>query len=347
MNPIVSNSRRADEPVISNPGPAARRVLVVCGGRLGDFMASLGAIKAIRRFHPRARVILLTDPAYVAFAQKCPFVDAVQEVGALEGPKEQRELGLRLASERFDMVYDLEGPAEGSPLNTALRAFKPRPAWNGPADAVTPEGAARDVLSRLQRQLQAAGVEASEVDFDWIRPANGDPPRLRPAYFGLNGPFALIAPGSAPERAHERWPAASYGKLARAIAEHGVTPVIIGAKAEADLVPVILRECREAINLVTRTDLFQLACLAQGASFGVGNVSGPMAVVLLAGRPAVVICKSGGGAGLPDWSQRHDLVRVHASDIAQIPVHRERPGATGVLDLIDAIGGFPSPPVAA
>ena len=44
-----------------NPGEDARKVLIKLGA-LGDFVLAMGAMKAVREFHPSARITLLTTP---------------------------------------------------------------------------------------------------------------------------------------------------------------------------------------------------------------------------------------------------------------------------------------------
>ena len=51
-----------------NPGASAKEVLVIKLSALGDFMLALGAMKAVRDFHPSARITLLTTPPFEDFA---------------------------------------------------------------------------------------------------------------------------------------------------------------------------------------------------------------------------------------------------------------------------------------
>ena len=47
-----------------NPGASAKEVLVIKLSALGDFVLALGAMKAVREFHPSARITLLTTPFF-------------------------------------------------------------------------------------------------------------------------------------------------------------------------------------------------------------------------------------------------------------------------------------------
>ena len=57
---MTSERKRSASPV--NPGAKAKEVLIIKLSALGDFVLSLGAMRAVRDFHPSARITLLTTP---------------------------------------------------------------------------------------------------------------------------------------------------------------------------------------------------------------------------------------------------------------------------------------------
>src|SRR5580692_4766154 len=60
--------------------------------------------------------------------------------------------------------------------------------------------------------------------------------------------FFLLIPGSSPRHPAKRWPARSYGKLARRLFEAtGTLPVIIGARGEEPIAAEICATCAVAI----------------------------------------------------------------------------------------------------
>ena len=124
---------------------------------------------------------------------------------------------------------------------------------------------------------------------DWVRPAFRDPPRFQPAFFGLNGPYALMIPGSSAEHPEKRWPVERFVKIAKWLADGGITPVVLGGKDEGDIGAQIIRKEPRAKNLVGRTDLFQLATLAQRAELAIGGDTGPMHLAAAARTPGVCL----------------------------------------------------------
>jgi ADP-heptose:LPS heptosyltransferase len=124
---------------------------------------------------------------------------------------------------------------------------------------------------------------------EWVRPAFRDPPRFQPAFFGLNGKYALLIPGSSAEHPEKRWPVERFVKLSNWLADGGITPVVLGGKDEGDIGAQIIRKEPRAKNLVGRTDLFQLATLAQRAEIAIGGDTGPMHLAAAARTPGVCL----------------------------------------------------------
>jgi ADP-heptose:LPS heptosyltransferase len=270
---------------------------------LGDFVLSLGAMRAIRQAHPKARITLLTTPPFEALAKATGFFQKIETDGRPEGVKATRELLKRIRADRYELVYDLQTSGRTANYFKALNLpFRSPPLWSGHAKGAAFEHAdpARGdmhSIDRLAAQLDVAGIGPGEFDGEWppmpdmsfVREAFGDKPSLLPQYFSINGPYALFIPGASAHRAAKRWPTERFAELATKVADTGVTPVIIGGKAESDIARTILRHEPRTKNLVTRTSLFQIVSLAERALFAVGNDTGPMHMAALSGCPGVAL----------------------------------------------------------
>jgi len=286
-----------------NPGKEARKVLVIKLSALGDFVLALGAMKAVREHHPSARITLLTTPFFKEFAELCPYVDDVETDGRPDSVKGTAALIQRLRRADYDIVYDFQTSGRTRNYFTALNRTGKPPLWSGHHEkaAFFHDNADRGSMhsvDRLAEQLEVAGVapggrwlgtSAPKPDLSWVRPKLRDAPRLQPAYFAVEAPYMLLIPGASEHREAKRWPAENFAGLARRIADAGVTPVIIGGKAEGPLAHDIVRKEPRAKSLVTRTDLFQIVGLAEKALFVVGNDTGPMHMAAIAGAPGVAL----------------------------------------------------------
>jgi ADP-heptose:LPS heptosyltransferase len=259
-------------------------VLVVKLGAFGNIILSLAAFAAIRQHHAGARISVLTSRTYADWLRTFPYFDEV-----LVDPRPRwwdlpalRRLGRTLADGRFGRVYDLQTSARSSRY-FHLFPVKYRPAWSGIAFgcALPDRDPRRNVLhdtERQQGQLRQAGISVfPPADLSWCR---GDVAR-----FGLPADFALLVPGSSPDRLGKRWPAARYQALAERLAERGITPVVVGSAPEKGLAA----EIPAAIDLIGQTSFGDLADLARAARFAVGNDTGPMHLIATAGCAVITL----------------------------------------------------------
>ncbi|MFM8801503.1 MAG: glycosyltransferase family 9 protein [Tagaea sp.] len=262
-------------------------VLVVKLGALGDVVQSLGPIRAIRRAHPKARLIVLTAPAFADLFAADPDVD---EVWRDTRPHKFNVFGLlalraRLRGGRFQRVYDLQ---TSSRSNLYFKLMGPRrPEWSGIAPGCSHPHAnpARDALHTVDRQrdqLKMAGIDdVPDTDLSWLS--------ADLAGFKLPDPYVLLVPGGAPTRPKKRWPVAKYAALAQELVAHGATPVVLGGKAEAPLGEAIRAASPRVRDLTGKTSFAEIAALARGAGAAIGNDTGPMHLIARANCPSIVL----------------------------------------------------------
>ncbi len=269
-------------------GQSFAGALVIKLGALGDFVQALGPFAAIRNHHPGQRITLLTTEPFSDFARASGLFDEVWTGGRPGALDVGGWLGLRrrLRNGNFERVYDLQTSDRSS---FYYRLFWPGrlPEWSGIAKGcshphVNPARDSMHTVERQAEQLALAGITAlPDSDFSW---ATADISR-----FGLKGKYALLAPGGALHRPAKRWPAEHFGAVARALAEKGIEPVLIGSSVEAGVMTDIKAHCPEARDLAGQTTLLELAALGRGAAAAVGNDTGPMHLIAAVGCQSVVL----------------------------------------------------------
>ena len=276
------NQRDADAKPPSGDSPP--NILVVKLAAFGNIILSLSAFAAIRRHHATARISVLTSAAYADWLKTFPYFDAV-----LVDPRPSwwdfaalATLRRMLVGGRFSRVYDLQTSSRSSRYFHLFPA-KHRPAWSGIAFgcALPDRDPRRNILHDTERQegqLRQAGITVfPPADLSWCR---GDIGR-----FDLPRDFAILVPGSSPNRLAKRWPADRFEALAQILRLRRITPVVIGTAHEAALAAAI----PSAIDLTGQTDFGDVADLARTARFAVGNDTGPMHLITTAGCPTVVL----------------------------------------------------------
>ncbi|MDD9876406.1 MAG: glycosyltransferase family 9 protein, partial [Magnetovibrio sp.] len=261
-------------------------VLVIKLGALGDFVQALGPMAAIRRHHDGARIVLLTTEPFREFAQASGLADEVWIDSRPSGLRLDLWLDLRrrLRAGGFQRIYDLQTSDRSSAY---YRLFwpGPRPEWSGIAAGCSHPHAnpGRDLMHTIERQreqLAMAGIDAVPApNLDWAE--------AELAGFGLDAPYALLAPGGARHRPGKRWPAPRFAEVARHLAGSDVQPVLIGGADEAELLGEIAAAAPGSVNLAGRTSLLELAALGRGAELALGNDTGPMHALAVAGAPAL------------------------------------------------------------
>ncbi|RYF94095.1 MAG: ADP-heptose--LPS heptosyltransferase [Caulobacteraceae bacterium] len=244
-------------------------------------------MKAIRDHHPAARITLLTTPPFEAMARATGWFDEVWTDGRPSWGNlaaVARLIG-RIRKGRFSRVYDLQ--TQGRTVRYFQLLWPGRPPWSGnaPGAAFAYGGPERDrlhVQDSQREQLRRAGIEAvGPPDIGWLTGKGTlSPPE----------PFALLVPGGAPHRPAKRWPAARYGDLARALAEQGITPLVLGHGPEEAAIAAAIQGIEpRAQVLVGQTSFGDIADLARRAALVVGNDTGPAHIAIAAGAPGVVL----------------------------------------------------------
>lgn len=289
----------------------AHRVLVIKLGALGDFVQALGPMATIRQHHPDAHITLLTTKPYVEMAKASNTVDEVWLDLRPSWYQLGKWFGLRecLRSTHFDWVYDLQ-TSDRSSIYYRLFWPGPYPKWSGiaPGCSHPHANAERDFMHTIDRQreqLQMAGIsQVPFTDLSWVT--------AETAGLNISKPYALLAPGGAAHRPAKRWPAAQYGALAQWLASQSIQPVLLGTSHEGDVLDQIMVDCPTALDLRDRTDFLQITTLARDAVCTIGNDTGPMHLVSLAGCPTIVLYSSESDPAL--CAQRGPAVTILRQD---------------------------------
>jgi len=278
---------------------AAKRILVMKFGALGDVVQAFAAFTQIRAAHPDAEITFLTTPPYAEFARASVLFDHVETDGRPKGLKASLALFGRLRRARYDRVYDLQ--TSGRSKNYIF-AFLPRPPeWSGISPGAShrqtrPDRDALHNLDRMADQLHVADIgpklgpgEARAPDMGWAAAVARGERATTAERFGLSPPFALLVPGASPGKPEKFWPAPAYGTLAGLLIARGLRVAVIGTKAEAGLATAILAQAPTALDLTGRTNLFDVAGLGEEAALCVGNDTGPAHLIANAGAPGLML----------------------------------------------------------
>ena len=304
-------------------------VLVIKLGALGDFVQALGPMRAIRDAHADAPLVLLTTEPYANFARASNLFDDIWIDSRPHGLQIGTWLALRrqLLGGGFSRVYDLQTSDRSSFYH---RLFWPRqkPEWSGIAPGCThphanPERDFMHTIDRQREQLQMAGIDGSPApDLGWVDAELQE--------LNLAPQFALLAPGSARHRPRKRWPADAFIKLATQLSADSIQPVFIGGGDEAGLLGEIAAGVPDARNLAGQTSLLELAAMGRTATLAVGNDTGPMHLLAVAGCPCLVLYSDDSDPALcAQRGARVEIIRV--ADLGALTPETVITAAKGLL----------------
>lgn|GEM_PF-356362 len=297
---------------------APRTVGVWRVGMIGDTLAALPALEAIRDAHPDAELVLFTSPGPDAapgareLLVNSPVVDRLVRWSR----EEQAELGrrgfvARLARERVDRLFVLPqdrttprlelrtllalraagfGDVRGARVTTAhflparfARAHDRALRWPSVAERLLAH-------ARAHGAVRADGTPGSPTNTALVLD-DALVARARAALASVapgEAPLLCLAPGAKLE--HKRWPAARFGLLARRWLEAGGRAVVLGGPGDAALADGVARAAgRPVPHLCGRTDLRESAALLADADALVSNDTGTMHLGAAVGTPLVAL----------------------------------------------------------
>ncbi|MDN3270445.1 glycosyltransferase family 9 protein [Streptomyces sp. MA15] len=257
----------------------ARRVLVLRALGLGDLLAGVPALRALRRGFPDHETVLAAPAGLAPVAEATGAVDRLLPASA---PGRAVPRALDWTGPPPDVAVDLHG--NGPPSHRLLQALRPlrlfafahpeTPEIDGP-----PWHRDEHERDRWCRLLSAYGVDADPADLLLPRPHTPSP-----------APGAvLLHPGAgAPARC---WPVERYAAVASALRGRGLRVVVTGGAGEHDLVARLAKEAR-----LPDTDVFsgglpftRLSALVAGARAVVSGDTGIAHLAVAHATPTVTL----------------------------------------------------------
>ena len=289
--------------------PGTRRLAIVrLRVGLGDLLASVPALRALRAARPDLEVVLVT------WAEMAPVVDRmaayVDELLDFPGwpgiperaPRPERLPGFLAETRRrrFDLAVQAYG---GQPAaNQATERLGARRS----AGFFTPGGWDPDLATHLPYPHREREVRRHLLLFEFLGVPPGDEALEFPlwpedherlaalrARHGLEpGGYACLHPGAT--AASRRWPPERFAAVGDALAARGLRVVLTGVPGEEPVTAAVAERMRAGhLDLAGRTTLGSFAALLASAALLVGNDSGPAQLAAAVGTPAVTVFLAG------------------------------------------------------
>ncbi len=263
-------------------------------GAIGNALAAVPAIRALRRARPEAGLTLVADPLTIELLSTCPYIDEAIRYDN-RGPERagpgyarfiarlRRRRPTHAVHFRRFIRSELMGFLSGAPVRAGFGTDERLQFIN--RRVVYEEGA--NVVEQNLRLVRALGIDAGDRSLEYWPPA--DASRVDAILDGLPGagPLVAVHPGGTTQSCR-LWPyfGALAGRLRR---ELDARVVMVGAPAERELVEAAAAEdgldARTAVGL----GLPELGELIRRADLFAGTDSGPAHLADAVNTPGAII----------------------------------------------------------
>jgi len=256
---------------------AARRILVVRLGAMGDIIHALPAVASLKHSLPEARLSWIVESRWALLLAGNPYVDEVIELdrGRLRG---WMEAARRLREARFDLAVDFQGLLKSALVASAARAdrvlgFEPSQLRERAAGLFYSGYALARAAHVVDRNLELAAMAGAHSLLRRFPLPEGAPEGELP-----QGPFVLASPLAGWEG--KQWPLDHYKLLAQRLERELGLPLVINGppRAQYDLGPHYHASSIAGLIHATRR-----------AAAVVGVDSGPLHLAAALGKPGVAV----------------------------------------------------------
>ncbi|XBQ16741.1 MAG: glycosyltransferase family 9 protein [Oceanicaulis sp.] len=313
------------------------QVLVLHEGDLASTVRMLAPARRIRERHKGARITLLTSDEFESLLKHCPYFSAVEPSLHDTAGKGFFERMKAARNSRVDVIYDLAGTDATRKIKRAARFSKAK--WVDLSADPKSEDHPLDLVAARMAEAGFGGPkvyrlgEAEPPELDWVDFVARRSRTLDPAYFGLQGRYALFAPAGDDSPPPTRWPKERWASLAHQLIEKGVEPVLVGGPSTRELGRYVAHVTPGARDLTGRANLVQLAGLGRQAQCAFGEDVPLLHLLVAAGSPAVLfhpgeeapVTRAPRGPGA--------TILMHAPTLAQI-------SAPEAVQAMRCAGGF-------
>jgi len=297
-----------------------RKLLVIRLRSIGDTVLTTPSLVALRRFLPHTSIDILLEDWVAPVLNGSLLVDRVISI-----PRHSNAARARIARDLhrtgYDVVYNLHGGttatllarASGARQRVGYAHYQYARLHNHVAPSPQ-EIWSRPTLHSAEQQLALigwTGVPVSDRPATQLavteKAARSVASRLA-AHEIDREPLALIHPAAAFET--KQWPAEHFARVIDEVAARGLTPVVIVAPKEKQVLDSVVQQTSARVIGLTDLSLPEVTALAARAQLFVGNDSGIAHMAAAVSTPCVVVFGSSNVAHWRPWTtNQNEVVR--------------------------------------
>lgn len=275
---------------------ARPKILVLCGGSIGDFIFTLPALAALRRRWPSARIELIGYPHIAQLAVAGQLVDRVISIDKSDVAR-LFSMSATIPHEQaaffrsFDLIitylFDPYGTVKENMLNAGARQVI----------YGSPKVTSRHAVDHFMMPLEELAIYSEKDEHPVLKLAKTDKIERKP--------LVAIHPGSGSPR--KNWPLQNYVTLADMITSRlNMKPVFTSGEADSEIKESLCR-MKSGVELVENRPLVDLAHFLASCSGFAGNDTGITHLSAALGIPVVALF---GPTDPRTWGPRGPNVRI-------------------------------------
>lgn len=265
------------------------RILVIKHGALGDIVQGLDAFASLRAGNQQAHIALMTSTGFLAFARMMPWFDDVI-ADPRSGPF-NLVASLRIRRhlrQNWSRIVDMQCSGR---TRRYFSYFKlPTTRWIGTAPGCSdPLPDLRGINNRLRMMKAAkmAGGNDQTADMAWLLRDKDE------SYNDWQGgsvlSYAVLVPGCSLAKPQKQWPAKYFAAVGNNLLASGVKVYVVGTVDDRRVIDCVLADAPDIVDLCGKTNLSELARLLRGASYVIGNDTGPVFLAAKTGAPTLMM----------------------------------------------------------
>jgi ADP-heptose:LPS heptosyltransferase len=278
-----------------------RKVAVLRATRIGDFLCTIPALRALRMELPGAEITMITLPLLRDLVSRCPYLDRFIAFPGFPGIAEQffdarqaTQFFQKMHSDGFDLALQMQGSGiHSNPfmllLGARLTAGFVR--YGDPAgrlDAALPFPQQEHEIQRMLALTTFLGAPAQgeETEFPLWPEGHAIAEMLL-----MHVKRPLIGLHTSARDATRRWPLDRFVAVGKELLQrYGGTAVILGEPEDRSDGDVLAQEVEgPCLNLAGKTSLVELGAVITRLSVLVTNDTGPAHIAYALGIPTVTI----------------------------------------------------------
>ncbi len=286
-----------------------KKILIIKIGALGDFILQTGRLKMLLEKHRNDEVYLMTGPSLVKISEAMGFKNIFVDTRSVWNPLKWMKIIL-FWRKNFDIIYDLQSSKRTIKKYFSIHRFMVTKdfSWIFNYNHNFYERKVSYQKNKIYGQL-SENIFSLPYKFPDLSDLKSDKD------FNLPEKFILIIPGCSAKNSYKRWPSDLYKELRLELNRRGFPSVLIGTTEEGNIVNEIASGGGHVINLLSLTNIFDIAEIARKAFVCVGNDTGPTHIASICCRKTVVLFDQKTATSANNFDGIANLVGKRISDI--------------------------------